>query len=47
MAFVCTGDIAIVESISCIARNTKDILSIVFNLTENEAEFTSSSLKKH
>lgn len=41
MAFVRTGDIVIVESISRIARNTKDLLSIVSELTEKEVEFVS------
>ena len=34
MSFVRTGDIVIVESISRIARNTRDLLSIVSELTE-------------
>ena len=41
MLFVRTGDIVIVESISRIARNTKDLLSIVSELTEKEVEFVS------
>ena len=34
MAFVRAGDIVIVESISRIARNTRDLLTIVSELTE-------------
>lgn len=41
MAFVRTDDIVIVESISRIARNTKDLLSIVSELAEKEVEFVS------
>ena len=41
MAFVRTGDIVIVESISRIARNTRDLLSIVSELTDKEVEFVS------
>lgn len=41
MAFVRTGDIVIVESISRIARNTRDLLSIVSDLTEKGVEFVS------
>jgi len=41
MSFVRTGDIVIVESISRIARNTRDLLSIVSELTENGVEFVS------
>ena len=41
MAFVRTGDIVIVESISRIARNTRDLLSVVSELTEKEVEFVS------
>ncbi len=40
-AFVRTGDIVIVESISRIARNTRDLLSIVSELTEKGVEFVS------
>ena len=41
MSFVRTGDVVIVESISRIARNTRDLLSIVSELTEKEVEFVS------
>ena len=41
MAFVRAGDIVVVESISRIARNTKDLLSIVSDLTDKEVEFVS------
>lgn len=41
MAFVRTEDIVIVESISRIARNTRDLLSIVSELTEKGVEFVS------
>lgn len=41
MAFVRAGDIVVVESISRIARNTRDLLSIVSELTENQVEFVS------
>lgn len=41
MAFVRAGDTVIVESISRIARNTRDLLSIISNLTENDVEFVS------
>lgn len=41
MAFVRAGDIVIVESISRIARNTRDLLAIVSELTEKEVEFVS------
>lgn len=41
MAFVRTGDIVIVESISRIARNTRDLLSVISELTEKEVEFVS------
>ena len=41
MSFVRTGDIVIVESISRIARNTRDLLSIVSELTEKGVEFVS------
>ena len=41
MAFVRTEDIVIVESISRIARNTRDLLSIVSDLTEKGVEFVS------
>ena len=44
MAFVRVGDIVIVESISRIARNTRDLLSIISELTEKGVEFV--SLKK-
>lgn len=41
MAFVRVGDIVIVESISRIARNTRDLLSIISELTEKGVEFVS------
>ena len=41
MAFVRTGDVVVVESISRIARNTKDLLSIVSDLTDKDVEFVS------
>ncbi len=41
MAFVRAGDLVIVESISRIARNTRDLLSIVSDLTEKQVEFVS------
>ena len=41
MAFVRAGDTVIVESISRIARNTRDLLSIVSDLTEKDVEFVS------
>ena len=41
MAFVREGDTVIVESISRIARNTRDLLTIVATLTEKSVEFVS------
>ena len=41
MNFVRAGDMVIVESISRIARNTRDLLSIVSELTEKQVEFIS------
>ena len=41
MSFVRSGDVVIVESISRIARNTRDLLAIVSELTEKEVEFVS------
>ena len=41
MAFIREGDVVIVESISRIARNTRDLLSIVAELTEKGVEFVS------
>ena len=41
MAFVRAGDTVVVESISRIARNTRDLLSIVSELTEKQVEFVS------
>lgn len=41
MAFVRDGDTAIVESISRIVRNTRDLLNIISNLTEKGVEFVS------
>ena len=43
MAFVRAGDTVVVESISRIARNTRDLLSIVSELTEKGVEFMDSS----
>lgn len=41
MAFVRAGDTLIVESISRIARNTRDLLTIISNLTDKGVEFVS------
>lgn len=41
MSFVRAGDMVIVESISRIARNTRDLLSIISELTEKGVEFVS------
>ena len=41
MAFVRTGDTVVVESISRIARNTRDLLTIISNLVENDVKFVS------
>ena len=41
MDYVREGDIVVVESISSIARNTRDLLGIVAELTENGVEFVS------
>lgn len=41
MSYVRSGDVVIVESISRIARNTRDLLSIVAELTEKGVEFVS------
>ena len=41
MSFARVGDIVIVESISRIARNTRDLLSIISELTEKGVEFVS------
>lgn len=41
MAFVRAGDIVAVESISRIARNTRDLLTIVSTLTARKVEFIS------
>ena len=41
MAFIREGDTVVVESISRIARNTRDLLSIVSELTEKGVEFVS------
>ena len=41
MSFVRAGDMVIVESISRIARNTRDLLSIVSELTEKQVEVVS------
>lgn len=41
MSFVRLGDVVIVESISRIARNTRDLLSIISDLTDKGVEFVS------
>jgi DNA invertase Pin-like site-specific DNA recombinase len=41
MAFVREGDTVIVESISRIARNTRDLLTIIAGLTDKGVEFVS------
>lgn len=41
MTFVRSGDVVIVESISRIARNTRDLLSIISELTDKGVEFVS------
>ena len=41
MTFIRTGDIVVVESISRIARNTRDLLSIISDLTNKGVEFIS------
>ena len=41
MSFVRAGDTVIVESISRIARNTRDLLTIISSLTEKGVEFVS------
>lgn len=41
MDFVRAGDMVVVESISRIARNTRDLLSIISQLTEKGVEFVS------
>ena len=41
MSFVRSEDVVIVESISRIARNTRDLLSIVSELSEKGVEFVS------
>ena len=41
MMFIRTGDIVVVENISRIARNTRDLLSIVSELTKKSVEFIS------
>ena len=41
MSFVRAGDTVIVESISRIARNTRDLLSIIADLTARQVEFIS------
>ncbi len=41
MVFVRAGDTVIVESISRIARNTRDLLTIISSLTEKGVEFVS------
>jgi DNA invertase Pin-like site-specific DNA recombinase len=41
MAFVRTGDTVVVESISRFARNTKDLLDLVEQLSKKQVEFVS------
>lgn len=41
MCFVRAGDVVVVESISRIARNTRDLLCIVSDLTDRGVEFVS------
>lgn len=41
MDYIRSGDIVVVESISRIARNTRDLLSIVSDLTQEGVEFVS------
>lgn len=41
LAFVRSGDVIVTESISRIARNTRDLLSIVAELTDNNVDFVS------
>lgn len=41
MTFVCKGDTVIVESISRFARNTRDLLELVEQLTKKNVEFVS------
>ena len=41
LSFIREGDIIIVESISRIARNTKDLLTIAETINEKGAEFVS------
>ena len=41
MDFVRAGDIVVVESISRIARNTRDLLSVISSLTARRVEFVS------
>lgn len=41
LSFVRQGDVVIVESISRIARNTKDLLEIIDTLTNKQVEFVS------
>lgn len=41
MGFVRAGDVVVVESISRIARNVRDLLSIIAELTEKQVEFIS------
>ena len=45
MAFVCAGGIVIAESISRIARNTQDLLTIISILTAKSVEFVSEIAK--
>lgn len=41
LTFVRSGDVVVTESISRIARNTQDLLSIVAELTDNNVDFVS------
>lgn len=41
LGFVRTGDVVIVESISRLARNTKDLLTIIDELNKKEVQFIS------
>ena len=41
LTFVRSGDVVVTESISRIARNTQDLLSIVAELTNNNVDFVS------
>lgn len=41
LGFVRTGDVVIVESISRLARNTRDLLTIIDELNKKEVQFIS------